>query len=100
MPDRPAVFVHRLLGQGPAHPGMAPAAGAGAWPLPRLRPQLVVSGPAAGSLHPWSRVPLAASTHLLMRAASSLRASTTDAGSSGWEALGAGREALSWAGRP
>ena len=33
---------------------------------------------------------------LPMRAASSLRASTTDAGSSGWEPLGAGREALSW----
>lgn len=91
-PDRPAVFVQCLLGQGPAHPGTAPAAGAGAWCLP----QPVVSGPAAGSLQPWSPVDLAASTHLPMRAASSLRASTTDAGSSGWEPLGVGREALSW----
>ena len=57
-PDRPGVFVQGLLGQGPAHPGTAPAAGPGAWrlPLPRLRPQPVVSGPAAGSLQPWSPV--------------------------------------------
>ena len=34
---------------------------------------------------------LAASTHLPMRVASSLRASTTDAGSSGWDALRSGR---------
>lgn len=100
MPDRPPVFVRPLPRARPCPP----------WPSSRFRmsgqgssPAYSPQAPSKSSLvllgeHPSASEPLccasrsrcsclAASTHLPMRVASSLRASTTDAGSSGWDAL-------------